>query len=153
MPDGKIYREGKRTDLDAIVAMQLSMARETEDWALDPETLRKGVEAVFENRTLGAYHVCEIDGQVAACTLLTSEWSDWRNGVIFWIQSVYVLPRFRRKGVYRGLHEWFRSLALNTPSVKGLRLYVEKKNESAQATYRKMGMSDEHYTLFEWMKP
>lgn len=85
--------------------------------------------------------------------MVTSEWSDWRNGFFWWIQSVYVRPEYRRHGVYRSLHEHLRKLAQTEPNICGLRLYVERENERAQSTYSRLGMHETHYLLFEELKP
>src|SRR6185437_7699459 len=112
----------------------------------------RGVHAVFENPERGRYYVAEIDGKVVASTLIVSEWSDWRNGEVWWIHSVYVRPEMRGRGAFKGLYRYIQSEAEKQPDVRGLRLYVEKKNTAAQAVYKALGMTDEHYKLFEWMK-
>jgi GNAT superfamily N-acetyltransferase len=128
------------------------MAKETEDLALDGETCRKGVLAVFDDAAKGRYFVAEAGGRTVASLLVTSEWSDWRNGTVWWIQSVYVVPELRGRKVYSGLYAHVKGLAQSDPAVRGLRLYVEKKNLSAQKVYAALGMSAEHYDLYEWMK-
>ncbi|MBK5260331.1 MAG: GNAT family N-acetyltransferase [Thermoanaerobaculia bacterium] len=128
------------------------MARETEDIALNRHICMRGVEAVFEDRALGRYFVAEDDEQLAASLLITYEWSDWRNGLVWWIQSVYVRPEFRRRGIYAGLYAHVRGLAEVHETVKGIRLYVDERNTAAQEVYRRMGMNGEHYRVFEWMK-
>jgi ribosomal protein S18 acetylase RimI-like enzyme len=146
------YRDATLRDLLDIVEFQIAMARETENVALNRHVCTRGVEAVFEDRNLGRYFVGEAAGRVVASLLITPEWSDWRNGVVWWIQSVYVHPEFRRRGVYAGLYDHVKTIAENTESVKGIRLYVDKTNAAAQEVYRKMGMNGEHYQVFEWMK-
>ena len=147
-----IYREAIRADADVIVDFQIAMARETEDLELDRAVCTKGVKAVFENPMHGRYFVAEHDGRVVASTLITYEWSDWRNGVVWWIQSVYVAPGARRQGVYAGLYDHLQELARGEASVRGIRLYVDHRNTPAQQVYARLGMDGEHYRLFEWMK-
>jgi GNAT superfamily N-acetyltransferase len=145
------YRDAKRTDAGDIVDFQIAMARETEDFALDRETCTRGVAAVFDDPSKGRYFVAEADGKVAASLLITFEWSDWRNGVVWWIQSVYVRPEYRKQGIYARLYEHVKQQA-SDPSIKGIRLYVEKRNAVAQKVYERCGMNGEHYQVFEWMK-
>src|SRR4029077_11980390 len=108
-------------DVPEIVRFQIALAKETEEMELDAETCTAGVRAVFGHPDTGKYYVGEIDGIVAASLLITYEWSDWRNGQVWWIQSVYVLPRFRKKGIYRGLYLHIRDLAESHHEIKGIR--------------------------------
>lgn len=146
------YREAVLRDLLPIVDFQRAMARETEDIDLNRFVCTRGVEAMFEDRTLGRYFVAESGDDLAGCLMITSEWSDWRNGMVWWIQSVYVKPELRGKGVYAGLYKFVKSLAEANESVKGIRLYVDRRNTAAQEVYRRLGMNGEHYQVFEWMK-
>jgi len=136
-------------DRDALVGFARAMARETEDRELDLDTLRAGVTALLADPARGRTFVVESAGEPVATLMLTYEWSDWRNGFFWWIQSVYVAPQHRRRGLYRRLHEHVRRLAAETPGVCGLRLYVERDNRAAQTTYLAMGMAETHYRLFE----
>lgn len=147
-----MYRAAQPSDRDVIVDFQLAMARETEDVTLDDEICTRGVEAVLANPSLGRYYVAEADGRVVASLLLTYEWSDWRNGMVWWIQSVYVLPEMRGQRVYAGLYEHVKRLARADESVRGIRLYVDRRNTRAQEVYTRLGMNGEHYQVFEWMK-
>jgi RimJ/RimL family protein N-acetyltransferase len=146
-------RPGEPEDAAAIVDFQLRMARETEDLGLAPGTLRRGVAAVFADPSKGRYWIAERGGETVACLLTTYEWSDWRDGVILWIQSVYVVPEERGRGVYRALYERLRRQVEESPGLKGIRLYVEKRNAAAQRAYERLGMTREHYEMFEWLKP
>ena len=119
---------------------------------LIPEVADAGVKAMFENPQMGFYLVAESDGVIAAALMTTTEWSDWRNGLFWWIQSVYVLPEFRRQGLYKKLYEEVKSLAENDTSVCGFRLYVEHENLTAQKTYQALGMDETHYKLYEELK-
>ena len=146
------YRDANIRALLDIVDFQVLMARETENVELNRHIVTRGVEAVFEDRSLGRYFVAQIGDEIAASLLVTPEWSDWRNGLVWWIQSVYVVPEFRRRGVYAGLWEHVRTLAARNESVKGIRLYVDRRNTAAQDVYRRLGMNGDHYQVFEWMK-
>ena len=145
-------RPGQRADAIDIVNFQIWMAEETEDFELDRSTVEKGVAAVFDDPTKGAYWIAEADGKVAGCLLTVPEWSDWRNGTVLWIHSVYVIPEARRKGVFRALYEALRANVEASQDLRGLRLYVEHENERAQRTYEAMGMDGSHYKMFEWMR-
>jgi GNAT superfamily N-acetyltransferase len=114
-----------------------------------PEKVGPGVAAVFAHPEHGFYLVAEMDGAVAGCLLVTYEWSDWRNGVFWWIQSVYVLPQCRRRGVYRALYEGVKARAARHPEVCGCRLYVERSNYDAQEVYRRLGLGQTRYLVFE----
>jgi GNAT superfamily N-acetyltransferase len=144
------YRGATREDARTIVEFQEAMARETEEVELDHEVVTRGVEAVFDDPSRGRYFVADVDGRLVASLLITYEWSDWRNGVVWWIQSVYVDPEFRGQGVYAGLYAYVRESA--DASVRGIRLYVDRRNTRAQEVYRRLGMDGEHYLVFEWMK-
>lgn len=146
------YRRAAPTDLNDIVEFQLAMARETEDLGLNRDVCAKGVQAVFDNTSLGAYYVSEKDGRVIASLLITYEWSDWRDGMVWWIQSVYVIPEARKQGIYAGLYAHVKSLTEADDRVQGIRLYVDKRNARAQQVYARLGMNGEHYQVFEWMK-
>src|SRR5260221_6301141 len=145
------YREAQRSDHAAIVEFQIAMARETEDVALHRDTCAKGVAAVFDDPSLGRYFVAGQDGQVIGSLLITYEWSDWRNGYVWWIQSVYVVPEHRGRGVYAGLYKHVQGIVEGDPSLRGIRLYVDRRNTTAQQVYTRQGMNGEHYVVFERM--
>ena len=138
-------------DLPAISEFQLKMAWETERLALHRETVENGVKAVFDNPSRGQYWVATDNNKVIASLLITYEWSDWRNTEVWWLQSVYVIPEFRRKGVFRKMYEFIKAEA-EKQGIAGLRLYVETNNTAAQKTYEAIGMKSEHYRLYEWLK-
>jgi len=146
-----LIRKAVPSDAPSIIDFQLSMAWETENMKLVHEIVTKGVDAVFNDHSKGQYYVAEADGKVIASLLITYEWSDWRNCNVWWFQSVYVIPEFRRKGVFRKMYSYIRELAVQQ-SIAGLRLYVETKNSKAQKTYEALGMSSEHYAFYEWMR-
>lgn len=127
------------------------MALETEGITLDHETVLNGVTGVFTDTSRGQYYVAEADGQVIASLLITYEWSDWRNCNVWWFQSVYVIPGYRRRGVFSRMYTFIRDLA-DELDIAGLRLYVETKNVQARKTYEALGMNSEHYSFYEWMR-
>ncbi len=145
-------RKATINDHQAIVEFQLAMANETEGIELNETIVRKGVETVINDSSKGEYYVAEIEGQIVSSLLTTFEWSDWRNGTILWIQSVYVKPEFRRKGVYRNMYSHIKKLVLDSGNLNGIRLYADKSNHAAHMTYQKLGMNKDHYITFEWMK-
>jgi len=138
--------------MPSIVDFQLKMAAETEGIELRESTVLKGVTAVINDNTKGQYYVTEINNQIVASLLTTYEWSDWRNGTILWIQSVYVLKEYRRKGVYRNMYSHIKQLVLENEKLNGIRLYADKSNLPAHKTYQELGMNHDHYITFEWLK-
>lgn len=145
-------RQAITTDIKQIVQFQVAMAMETENLRLQEEVVQLGVAGVFENPERGSYYIAESDGLVVGSLLTTYEWSDWRNGTVIWIQSVYVLPAFRLKGVYRALYNYIRNKVISDPGLFGIRLYVDMSNNNAQQAYSHLGMNSDHYKTFEWMK-
>ncbi len=143
-------RRATRADLDVIVAGNLALAEETERVRLNPATLRAGVLALLEERAPGCYWVAQRDGRVVGQLLITYEWSDWRNRMVWWIQSVHVAPDARQDGVFRALYACARREAL-AAGAGGLRLYVDTSNTRAQAVYSALGMNGDHYRVFEEM--
>lgn len=135
-----------------IAQFQILMAKETENVVFEKETIEKGVKAIFDDPHLGRYYVAEINGQVIACLLTTFEWSDWRNAMVWWLQSVYVLPEYRKSGVFRKMYQYVKNLVLADDNVGGIRLYMIISNDRARKAYQAMGMDGQHYQLFEWMK-
>lgn len=145
-------REAKQEDCTLIVNFQILMAKETENIELQNEIVSEGVLAVLNDSSRGKYYITEINNKVVGSLLTTYEWSDWRNGTVLWIQSVYVLPEFRRKGVYRNMYSHVKRLVLDNKDLKGIRLYADKSNIAAHSTYQKLGMAQDHYVTFEWLK-
>lgn len=143
-------REASASDRDWLADCAIAMALETEHKRLDRDTVRAGIAAGIDDPAKARYFVAEDAGGVPAGTLmLTREWSDWRNGDWWWIQSVYVVPAQRKRGVYAALYRHVETLARATPGVIGLRLYVERDNAAAQRTYAALGMDDAGYRIFE----
>lgn len=135
-----------------IVESQLRMAMETENLVLEKLTVTLGVQSVFDDSLKGFYIVGEINGVAVSCLMITPEWSDWRNNWMWWIQSVYVIPEMRNSGIFSLMYNFIKELVINKPDVAGIRLYVDNTNLRAREVYNRIGMSDEHYRLFEWMK-
>jgi len=140
-------------DVHVLAEFNAAMALETEGKQLLPEVVGAGVRSLLGNPASGFYLVAEADGRVAGSLMVTKEWSDWRNGNFWWIQSVYVRPESRRQGVYRRLYQHLQELAAHDPAACGVRLYVERDNVTAQATYRTLGMTQTPYQVFEALKP
>lgn len=146
-----IVRRAEVGDIEALVAFNAAMAQETEGLWLDHERLRAGVTHLLNHESDGYYFVAveEHDDVVLGATMVTFEWSDWRNGRFWWIQSVYVPDEQRRRGIYSALHAHVREMARTDPDGCGIRLYVEHQNHTAMKTYQAMGMAKTDYRLFE----
>lgn len=137
------------SDVDRVVRFNELLALETEQKELDSSQLRRGVEQALGEQGPCRYFVAEHDGQVIGQAMVTREWSDWRNGYFWWLQSVYVERDYRRRGVLRSLYEHVVALAETTADVCGLRLYVDKQNEEARSAYRQLGMVMTEYLVYE----
>ena len=147
--DNLAIRVASSADAEFLVRGNAEMALETEHCSLDFDRLRDGVHAVFENPARGVYYVATVGIRRAGMMMITYEWSDWRNGVFWWIQSVFVEREFRSQGVFKSLYKHVEDLAKTTPGVAGLRLYVENTNNRAQNTYQHVGMKRTAYQMFE----
>ena len=141
-------RSAAPSDLETVVEFNARLARETEGVQLDMDRLRAGVAALLGDPSLGRYFIAESESGTAGQLALTYEWSDWRNGMFWWLQSVYVRPEFRRQGVLRALYGHVLELATDR-GVCGIRLYVEKENRSAQEAYRQLGMARAVFYMYE----
>jgi ribosomal protein S18 acetylase RimI-like enzyme len=139
-------------DAAVLVEFNAAMALETEGKNLLPEVIGAGVRGLLDNAVAGFYVLAETE-RVLAALMITKEWSDWRNGSFWWIQSVYVRPEARRQGVYRRLYRHVQEMAAKDPQVCGFRLYVERENSAAQAAYAALGMKETRYFVFEELKP
>jgi GNAT superfamily N-acetyltransferase len=142
-------RHAEPDDAAVIAGNNRATARETEGWDLDPATARQGVEALLDNPSRGFFLLAEVGGQVVGQCMVTYEWSDWRNGDFWWIQSVYVREEFRRLGIFASLYRAIEAEAKDRPDVVGIRLYVDRENRTAQEAYRGVGMQEARYLLFE----
>ena len=152
-PDSLQIRKAHAGDAGHIADFNRAMALETEGKALIPELIAAGVRRLLAEPALGFYAVAEHEGEVIGCLMVTNEWSDWRNGLFWWIQSVYVTQPWRRRGVYRRLYDFIRELAQSEPGVCGFRLYVDKETTTAQRTYSSLGMAPTDYLIYEELKP
>jgi ribosomal protein S18 acetylase RimI-like enzyme len=146
-------REANLTDIPVIADFQVAMAAETENIKLDINTILMGVNKVFCDQATGNYIVAEQDKKIVASMLMLYEWSDWRNGQVIWIHSVYVRPEFRKHGIFKEMYTFLKNLVSKNENYKGLRLYVDKTNANAMKVYESLGMNGDHYVLYEWMKP
>ena len=148
MPSETNIREAKKGDLTILVQNNQALAEETEALLLDKDVLREGIEQALKREECH-YFVAMIGEKVVGQTMITYEWSDWRNGIIWWIQSVYVLPAHRKQGIFGVLFKHIQNLAKVNPQVKALRLYVMHNNNAGQDTYQSLGMNDSGYIVFE----
>jgi len=144
-----IVRPARVEDAETIAGFNRAMAVETEDLALQPERVSAGVRAVFADSTKGFYLVAEAEGTPVGQVMVTPEWSDWRDGYFWWVQSVYVVPAARRRGVFRALLEALESRAAADPQVRGLRLYVHRHNANARRVYVRLGWRRADHDLYE----
>jgi GNAT superfamily N-acetyltransferase len=149
MPDALSVRTGQEKDVDTLVKHNIALAQETEQKRLSPPIVTQGVKMLLKNPKYGFYTVAEIDGEVVGSCMVTYEWSDWRCGLFWWIQSVYVKPEFRRQGIFRKLYEFLKEKASNEQNICGFRLYVLQSNHTGQYTYTGVGMKETPYKFFE----
>ena len=148
MPSEINIREANKGDITILVQNNQALAEKTEALLLDKDVLREGIEQALKREECH-YFVAVIGEKVVGQTMITYEWSDWRNGIIWWIQSVYVLPAHRKQGIFRVLFKHIENLAKVNPQVKALRLYVMHNNNAGQETYQSLGMNDSGYIVFE----
>lgn len=141
-----------RDHIDTLANWQVAMAFESESMGLDPHTVVQGVTKIFDDPTTGFYLLARINDLPVGCCLVLREWSDWRNGDVLWIHSVYTIPSHRRVGVFRSIYSYLKEQVAASHNLRGLRLYVDKGNKEALSTYESLGMTCDHYHLFEWMK-
>ena len=144
-------RIAEKTETAALVEFNQAMALETEGKTLDPQLLQSGVAAVFDDEKKGFYVVAEENEKIVGGLMITFEWSDWRDGWFWWIQSVYIRPEARGRGIYRLLYDFVKDAARRRKDVRGFRLYVEKENAHAQKIYEKLGMEETYYLMYEEM--
>ncbi|MEO6171750.1 MAG: GNAT family N-acetyltransferase [Arenimonas sp.] len=144
-----VIRHAKPSDAQLLATWAQAMAMETEHKHLDFDTVFNGIQAGIADPKLARYFIAMSDETPAGTLMLTTEWSDWRNGDWWWIQSVYVHPDFRRQGVFQKMYQQVKGMAETTPNVCGLRLYVEHENTNAQKTYENLGMEDAGYRMME----
>ena len=143
-----IVRKAKLEDIDVLARNVVAMAYDARQVRLDPTIVHEGVKNLFSRPQLGHYLVAEVGGQVAGSLMLGYEWSDWRNGVYWWIESVYVHPDFRRQGVYRSMYQFLKSEAKRDKNVYGLNLSVYKHNAIARKSYEQLGMKESESIIY-----
>ena len=144
------FAPAKPKDANQITQFQLAMAYETEKLKLDTKICRKGVRAVFKNKNIGTYYGIYTERKLVGSLLIVKEWSDWRNGFVWWIHSLYILPEYRAKGLFSRFFEYIK-IESKKKKARGLRLYVDHTNLHARKVYSRLGMKNDHYDLFELM--
>lgn len=144
-----MIRKAEERDIEIIAEYNYRMALETENIKLDKKKVLDGVRHAINDQSKATYYLYEIDDKVAGQLMITKEWSDWRDGYFWWIQSVYVNEQYRRRGIFRELYKYVEKLVERDSSACGIRLYVEKNNKRAQNTYKSMGMEETNYLLYE----
>jgi len=148
-----VIRKAVQDDISVIVKFQQEMAYETENLSLDKSVLNKGVGNVFQDPAKGFYLLAQKENEtIIATMLLTPEWSDWRNSLFLWIQSLYILPEYRHRGIFRKMYTYVKEMVADSDDYAGLKLYVDKNNIIAQKVYQQVGMQASRYKLFEWNK-
>jgi len=150
--DRVLLQRANCTHLETLVDFQMKMAKETESLDLDQKTLEEGVCHILTNNQIGYYLLAQLDQHPIACMLILSEWSDWRNAECLWVHSVYIEKNYRRSGLFSLMYEKIKKEVLASSRYSGIRLFVDKRNTVAHSTYKNLGMSNEHYDLFEWQK-
>jgi ribosomal protein S18 acetylase RimI-like enzyme len=144
-----LIRAATPADVSSIVEFNAAIAKETENIDLNRERLQRGVNALLTDPFKGIYYVAEVDNKVVGQLMITYEWSDWRNGFFWWIQSVYTDKAYRQKGVFKALYKHVEKLSRSSKDVCGLRLYVDEHNSRAQKTYESLGMKFTKYRIME----
>lgn len=140
------------SEIEVIANFQKAMASETEGLILEDEKVKKGITKFFDQPSLGNYLIAHDHEKPVGCLLIQYEWSDWRNAFVIWLHSVYVIPLYRGKGVFKLMYDKVLEKVKQDKNFAGIRLFVDKSNTKAQKVYKRMGMTSEHYELFEWMK-
>jgi len=148
VPLNIIIREACESDLSSLVEYNLALAKETENLDLNKDTLRLGIQNSFALQGCH-YFVAETEGNVVGQTMITSEWSDWRNGTIWWMQSVYVHPSYRKQGVFSKIFKHIETIAKKKSTIQSLRLYVMQNNQAGLKTYQSVGMNNTGYLVYE----
>jgi GNAT superfamily N-acetyltransferase len=146
-------RQAELADAPIIAEFNQRLAQETEDLRLEPDRISAGVVALLKDRAKGLYFLAEVNGEVVGQVMITYEWSDWRNGILWWLQSVYVKQAFRRLGIFSRLFEHVKSAATKNDGVRGIRLYMHADNTRARQSYERLGMEHTKYEVFEMALP
>ena len=135
--------------MDILARFNIELARESENLILEPATVKAGVDAVLRDPAKGASFVAEAGAEIVGQLMITHEWSDWSNGDLWWLQSVYVRSDFRQRGVFRALFDHVLASAKRQGDVAGIRLYMETNNETARKAYHRLGLKETHYEVLE----
>lgn len=143
-----LVRKAEASHISTLIDYNRALADETENISLDIDILRQGITRALELNDCH-YFVAQMDGKIVGQTMITPEWSDWRNGVMWWMQSVYVHPDYRKRGVFKSLFKHIESLAAKNPEVKGIRLYVMRDNQAGRSAYQNLGMNNSGYIVYE----
>ena len=139
--------------LEKMAKCQIDMAFETENFELDKDLILAGVKEVILNPHRGKYYLAvDEDDNLIGMLLTMPEWSDWRCAEVTWIHSVYIYPEYRGQGIYKAMYLHLKNIVETNPKYAGIRLYVDKTNKKAIKVYKKLGMSEDHYSLYEWLK-
>ena len=144
-----LVRIGEDRDCKTLAKFNMAMAWETEKKRLELPVVTKGVQTLLKNPQHGFYAVAEVESQVVGSLMVTYEWSDWRCGLFWWIQSVYVKPEFRQQGIFKRLYEFLKEKAAQEQNICGFRLYAEQSNSVAHNTYGSVGMKETPYKFYE----
>ncbi len=144
-----LVRDAGPDDVAVIAEFNSRLAEESEHKRLDPQVIERGVARGMARPGQCRYFLAEIDGQVVGQTMITFEWTDWRDGVLYWLQSVFVRHEYRGRGVFRALFDHVMQTAKTDPDARGIRLYVERENAAALATYGRLGMQPSGHLLYE----
>ncbi len=142
----------KSEEYAIIAQFQCLMAKETENLILSTKEVTQGVRYILDNPNIGKYIIAEYQKDIVACLLIQFEWSDWRNKTVIWLHSLYVKKEFRQAGIFKKMYDFIRAMVNNDTRYAGIRLFVDKTNTNAQKAYWAVGMNNQHYELFEWMK-
>ncbi|WP_141735264.1 GNAT family N-acetyltransferase [Oligoflexus tunisiensis] len=147
-----LVREARLEEVERLCDFQVAMALESEGLTLDRDTVRRGIQSFLQRPDEGTYYVITQDEVPVGCAMVQHEWSDWRARRVLWLHSVFVIPAYRRRGALRSLYAFLQDRVQRDPGLAGIRLYVDKENSQAEDSYRRLGMTDAHYKLFEWLK-
>lgn len=147
-----LIRPALLNEVSHLAQFQVALAQETEDLQLDLQTVASGIASLMARSETGTYWSLEQDGALVGCMMTLHEWSEWRAQNVLWIHSVYIRPEYRRQGLFRAAYQFLQDKVQERSDLGGLRLYVDRRNQRAQQVYESLGMSAEHYTLYEWLK-
>lgn len=151
LKDSIYITEATSEDTPILADLQCRLAWETEEYQLDKNTVQQGLQALLEDKRKGVYYKVADAEKIIGCVFTTFEWSEWRNTYVLWIQSLYIIPAYRGKGLFRAMYNFFQKKVKTSKELGGIRLYVDKSNQKAIQVYESVGMSKEHYEMYEWL--